>query len=60
MRWSELRELSILAQYDQTRYEEVDRLASDNDPVVKIWEEVAPYLLIMNTSYKGLFYDNAH
>ena len=60
MRWAEPRELSILAQYDQTRYEEVDRLALENHPVVKIWEQVTPYLLELNTSYKGMFYDNAH
>jgi hypothetical protein len=60
MRWAEPRELSILAQYDQTRYEEVDRLALDCHPVVKIWEEVVPYLLKLNTSYQGVFYDNKH
>lgn len=60
MRWAEPRELSILAQYDQTRYEEVDRLALDCHPVVKIWEEVIPYLLKLNTSYQGVFYDNKH
>ena len=40
--------------------EEVDRLALDNHPVVKIWEEVVPHLLTLNTSYQGMFYDNAH
>jgi hypothetical protein len=60
MRWAEPRELGILAQYDQTRYEDVDKLVLDTHPVVKIWQEVTPYLLQMNSSYQGAFCDNAH
>lgn len=60
MRWAEPRELGILAQYDQTRYEDVDRQALSVHPVVKMWEEITPYMLEFNRSYKRLFYDNAH
>lgn len=60
MRWAEPRALNILAQYDQTRYEEVDRLVLDNHPIVKIWEQVTPYLLKLNTSYQEVLYDNAY
>ncbi len=59
MRWAEPRELSILAQYDQTRYEDVDKLVLSVHPIVKIWEEIMPYLLDLNRSYK-LFYHNAY
>ena len=57
MRWAEPRELGILAQYDQTRYEDVDRLVLDTHPVVKFWTEISPYLLQMNRSYRS-FYNN--
>ena len=60
MRWAEPRELGILAQYDQTRYEDVDKLVLDTHPVVKIWQEITPYLLQMNSSYQGVFCDYAH
>ena len=60
MRWAEPRELGILAQYDQTRYEDVDRQVLEVHPVVKMWEEITPYLLKMNRSYKGVFYNNAY
>lgn len=60
MRWAEPRELSILAQYDQTRYEDVDKLVLDNHPMVKIWEQACPHLLKLNTNYQGVLYDNAH
>ena len=59
MRWAEPRELGILAQYDQTRYEDVDKLVLDSHPMVRVWEEVLPYILKYNRSYKP-FYDNAH
>lgn len=59
MRWAEPRELGILSQYDQTRYEDVDKEVLEKHPVVKIWEEVCPYLLKLNSSYES-FYDNAH
>ncbi len=59
MRWAEPRELSILAQYDQTRYEDVDRMVLESHPVVKFWEEIMPCLLDLNRSYKR-FYDNAN
>jgi integrase len=59
MRWAEPRELGILAQYDQTRYEDVDRLVLENHPIVKVWEEALPYILKVNRSYKP-FYDNAY
>jgi len=59
MRWAEPRQFSILALYDQTRYEEVDWQALEAHPIVKIWEEVCPYLLKFNTTYETL-YHNAH
>jgi hypothetical protein len=60
MRWAEPRELGMLATYDQTRYEDVDHLVLQHHPVVKIWEELTPYLLKFNTSYQAVFYDNRH
>jgi len=57
MRWADPRELSILAQYDQTRYEDIDKQVLSVHPVVKVWEEVMPYLLDMNKSYRS-FCDN--
>jgi len=59
MRWAEPREFGILAQYDQTRYEEVDEEALANSLIVKIWQEVAPYLLKFNSNYESL-YDYAY
>jgi hypothetical protein len=53
MRWADPRELSILAQYDQTRYEDIDKQVLSVHPVVKVWEEVMPYLLDMNKSYRS-------
>ena len=60
MRWAEPRELGILAQYDQTRYEDIDKRALDTHPVVKFWTEITPYLLQMNKSYQGVFSNNAY
>ena len=57
MRWAEPRELGILAQYDQTRYEDIDKLVLSVHPMVKVWEEIMPYLLDINRSYKS-FYHN--
>ena len=54
MRWAEPRELGMLAYYDQTRYEEADNSILDKHPIVKVWEEVAPHLLKLNTSYASL------
>jgi len=59
MRWAEPRELGILAQYDQIRYEDIDRQVLSVHPVVRLWEVVMPYLLDMNKSYKR-FYDNLY
>ncbi len=59
MRWAEPRELGILAQYDQTRYEDIDKAVLEVHPMVHFWESVVPYLLAMNRSYKP-FYDNAY
>lgn len=55
MRWADPRELSILAQYDQTRYEDIDRQVLSLHPVVRIWEDVLPYLLDMNKSYHSFY-----
>jgi hypothetical protein len=57
MRWAEPRQFSILALYDQTRYDDVDREALDKHPIVKIWEQVCPYLLQLNTSYETLYHN---
>lgn len=57
MRWAEPRELGILAQYDQTRYEDIDKQVLEVHPMVRVWEDVLPYLLDMNKSYKR-FYHN--
>jgi hypothetical protein len=59
MRWAEPRELGMLAQYDQTRYEDIDRQVLSVHPTVKVWEEVMPYLLDLNRSYKR-FYHNSN
>ena len=57
MRWAEPRGLSMLAQYDQTRYEDIDKQVLSVHPMVKVWEEIMPYLLDMNRSYRR-FYHN--
>jgi len=59
MRWAEPRELGMLAQYDQTRYEDVDWQVLSIHPMVKVWEEIMPCLLYMNRSYKR-FYHNSN
>ena len=55
MRWAEPRELGILAQYDQSCYEDIDEQVLSVHPMVKIWQEVMPYLLDMNKSYKSFY-----
>lgn len=59
MRWADPRELSILAQYDQTRYEDIDKQVLDVHPMVEIWTTITPFLLDLNRSYKR-FYHNMH
>ena len=59
MRWADPRELGILAQYDQTRYEDIDREVLSVHPLVKVWEDALPYLLDMNKSYHS-FYNNLY
>jgi len=54
MRWSEPRELGMLAYYDQTPYSETDSLILSMHPVVKMWEKAKDLLLEFNTSYKGI------
>ncbi len=50
----------IAKDIDQTPYEDVDREALAVHPIVKMWEEVAPYLLSLNSSYQDSWYDNTH
>jgi len=52
MRWSEPRELGMLAYYDQTPYKETDNSILDKHPIVKMWEEAKPYLLQFNSAYQ--------
>lgn len=54
MRWAAPRQFSMLDRYDQTPHEETDMTILDKHPVVKMWEEVIPYLLKLNTSYSQL------
>ncbi|MBT7289276.1 MAG: hypothetical protein HN837_02100 [Chloroflexi bacterium] len=54
MRWSEPRELGMLAYYDQTPYSESDTLILDNHPIVKMWEEAMPLIFQFNSSYSPL------
>lgn|GEM_PF-5035160 len=59
MRWADPRELGILAQYDQTRYKDIDRQVLSVHPMVQVWQEILPYLLDMNKRYKR-FYNSAN
>lgn len=54
MRWCEPRELGMLAYYDQTPYQETDNSILSKHPIVKMWEEVLPYMLDYNSSYQGM------
>ena len=55
MRWSEPRELSMLALYDEARYEETDEAILAKHPFVKMWEEATPYVFKFNPAYQSLF-----
>ncbi len=59
LRWAKPR--TMLARYKQTPVEATDRAILEKHPFVKVWEEVIPYLLKLNTSYKSQapLYDNA-
>ena len=58
MRWAKPR--TMLARYKQTPVEQTDRAILERHPFVKMWEEVAPYLLSYNSTYEKqrLLYDN--
>jgi len=60
MRWAKPR--TMLARYKQTPVEQTDRAILEKHPFVKMWEEVAPYLLSYNSTYEkqGLLYYNKH
>ena len=58
MRWSIPRSFSMLSRYKQTPVEETDRAILNKHPMVKLWEEITPYLLTLNTSYSQLCNDN--
>ncbi|MBA7603046.1 hypothetical protein ES703_10148 [subsurface metagenome] len=60
MRWAKPR--TMLARYKQTPVEQTDRAILERHPFVKMWEEVAPYLLSYNSTYEkqGLLYYNKH
>ena len=51
MRWAKPR--TMLARYKQTPVEQTDALILQRHPFVKVWEEVAPYLLSYNSSYEN-------
>lgn len=51
MRWAKPR--TMIARYKQTPLEVTDRAILEKHPYVKIWEEVTPYLLELNSSYGG-------
>jgi hypothetical protein len=48
----------MLDLYDETPYEETDKQILERHPVVKMWEEVLPYLLKFNKSYQGVYCNN--
>ena len=58
MRWAKPR--TMLARYKQTPVEQTDALILQRHPFVKMWEEVAPYLLSYNSTYENqpALYDN--
>lgn len=58
MRWAKPR--TMLARYKQTPVEQTDRAILEKHPFVKMWEEVAPYLLSYNSTYESqpALYDN--
>lgn len=58
MRWAKPR--TMLARYKQTPVEQTDRAILEKHPFVKMWEEVAPYLLSYNSTYEKqkFLYDN--
>ena len=59
MRWAKPR--TMYARYRQTVPEEGDRKILAKHPFVKLWEEVTPYLLENNSSYKtGSLFDNSY
>jgi len=67
MRWADPREFGILGQYDQARYEDIDKEVLAVHPMVKLWEDLVPILFKFNRSYRPFydnifkpFYDNIH
>jgi len=56
MRWAKPR--TMLARYKQTAPEVTDIAILQKHPFVKLWEEVMPYLLRLNTNYQSPLYDN--
>ena len=52
MRWAAPRQFSILSIYRQTPTQETDRAILLKHPYVKMWEEVCPYLLKYNSTYR--------
>ena len=48
---SQAKPRTILYRYKQTPVEVTDKVILDKCPIVKMWEEVKPYLLTLNSSY---------
>lgn len=51
IRWSVPRKFSMLARYRHTPVEQSDRAILSKHPIVKVWEQVTPHLLALNSSY---------
>ena len=55
MRWATPREWGMLSWYDEDEPAQGDEAILARHPVVKMWEQALPYILIYNPSYSNCF-----